>query len=325
MVMIEGMKVMGINKHSEEKSGQVKVDGGKVGYRYYEPHNKKYKDRAPLVLVHGGPGGSHIGMYDALNALADTRPLIGYDQLGSYLSTTKKMDLDLMTVERFAEEPRYLLDALKVDKAVLLGHSWGGVVIGEFALKYPDRIAGLIFSAPLLSTQRWVDDCQKLLSALPKDVQQTIRECEANGTTDSQAYKEADKIFSKRHFARAAKVPSSVSASGRRTNKHIYNTMWGPSEFTHSGALGDYDMFPRLNEIKAPTLFICGEYDTATPATMKAAQAEVAGSHVHVVKDAGHALITDDNRDYIRAVKSFLKDDVDRGLKAQSKPPSLKR
>ncbi|MAH05187.1 MAG: hypothetical protein CL561_06495 [Alphaproteobacteria bacterium] len=311
---------MAINKHSLERAGMCKVDGGEVGYRYYEPHNEAYKKRAPLMLIHGGPGGSHIGMYDALNKLADTRPVIGYDQLGSYLSPAK-VTTSLMQVERFAEEPRYLLDHLNVDKAVLLGHSWGGVIIGEFALKYPDRVAGLVFSAPLLSTQRWVDDCNGLLAQLPLEMQKTIRECEANGTTDSDAYKAADEFFGKRHFCRASRKPSSVAASAKRSNREIYNKMWGPSEFTHSGTLGDYDLFPRLNQITAPTMFICGEYDTATPATMKDAQAEVQGAKLHVVPNAGHACITDGYKNYTTALKSFLKDDVD----AQAaKPPAPK-
>ena len=312
---------MALNKHSLEKAGKIKVDGGSVGYRYYEPHNEGFKSRAPLMLVHGGPGGSHIGMYDAIHAIADTRPMIGYDQLGSYLSPAK-VTPDLMQVERFAEEPRYILDSLGVDKAVLLGHSWGGVVIGEFALKYPDRIAGLIFSAPLISTKRWVDDCNHLLSQLPEDMQRTIRECEQNGTTDSPEYQAADEFFGKRHFCRAARTPSSVIANGKRSNREIYNKMWGPSEFTHSGTLSDVDLFPRLHELKTPTLVICGEYDTATPAYMKEVQGEIEGARLHVVADAGHAVMSDGNKDYIKAVKTFLKEDVDQKAKLAPKPPA---
>lgn len=301
---------MGINKHSLERAGLCKVDGGEIGYRAYYPHIEKYNQRAPIVLIHGGPGGSHIGMYDALHGLADTRPLIGYDQLGSYLSPAQ-ITPSLMRVERFAEEPRYLLDHLNVDKAVLLGHSWGGVIIGEFALKHPDRVAGLIFSAPLLSTKRWVDDCNKLLSDLPPEMQKTIRECEANGTTDSPEYKAADAFFGKRHFYRAAHKPAIVKANAKRSNREIYGKMWGPSEFTHTGILGDYDVFPRLHKIAAPTLFICGEYDTATPETMRDAQALVKGADLHVVPNAGHACITDGHKDYMKAVKGFLTTRVD--------------
>jgi proline-specific peptidase len=301
---------MTMNKYSLEKSGTVAVDGGDIGYRYYEPHNPKYKNRAPVVLVHGGPGGCHMGMFDALSALAETRPVIGYDQLGSHLSPAK-IDNDLMKVERFTEEPRYLLDALGIEKAVLLGHSWGGVIISEFALKYPNRVAGLIYSSPLISTQRWVDDCNALLAQLPPEMQKTIRECEANNTTDSQAYKGADSYFGKRHFSRAAKPASLVGANGKRSNRELYNSMWGPSEFTHSGTLGQLDLFPRLKELTAPTLIVCGEYDTATPTYMQEVQGEINGARLSVIKDAGHAVYTDGNKAYLQAVRSYLKDRVD--------------
>jgi proline iminopeptidase len=314
---------MAMNKYSLEKSGTVAVDGGDIGYRYYEPHNPKYKKRAPVVLIHGGPGGSHIGMFDALSALAETRPVIGYDQLGSYLSPAK-IDDDLIKVARFTEEPRYLLDALGVEKAVLLGHSWGGVIISEFALKYPDRVAGLIYSSPLISTQRWVDDCNGLLAQLPPEMQKTIRECEAAGTTDSQAYKDADNYFGKRHFSRAAKPASLVGASGKRSNRDIYNAMWGPSEFTHSGTLGQLDLFPRLKELTAPTLIVCGEYDTATPAYMQEVQGEIKGARLSVIKDAGHAVFSDGNKAYLQAIKSYLKEEVDRRVRPSVKTCSPK-
>lgn len=311
---------MAIKKHSLEKAGKIAVDGGEVGYRYYVPHNEKFKNRAPLVLVHGGPGGSHIGMYDALHDIADSRPILGYDQLGSYLSPAK-MSADLMAVERFAQEPLHLLDALGIEKAVLLGHSWGGVIIGEFALNHPDRVAGLIFSAPLISTQRWVEDCNKLLAQLPPEMQKTIRECEKNGTTDSPEYQAADTFFGKRHFSRAARTPSAVIANGKRSNRELYNAMWGPSEFTHSGTLSDVDLFPRLKNITAPTQIICGEYDTATPSYMKEVQGQITGAQLYVVPNAGHAVISDGNKDYIRTVKGFLSNKIDMKTASKIMPP----
>lgn len=67
---------MGINGHSLEVVRDVDVDGGTVQIRLYRPHCQQAADRIPLLITHGGPGGSSVGLYDALNPLADQRPTI---------------------------------------------------------------------------------------------------------------------------------------------------------------------------------------------------------------------------------------------------------
>ena len=106
----------------------VAVPGGDIQYRSYRPHNDEAAARTPLLITHGGPGGSSIGLYDALHSIADQRPLICYDQLGSCCSPAD-LSTDQMTLSRFAVEPLRLLDALELDTVHLLGHSWGGTVM----------------------------------------------------------------------------------------------------------------------------------------------------------------------------------------------------
>lgn len=300
---------MTINKHSLEKSGMVPVEGGDIHYRLYVPHDAEAATRTPLIVAHGGPGGCHIGLYDAMSPLANDRPVLFYDQLGSYCSPAD-MTEDLMTVARFAEEPRFLMAALSMDKAVFLGHSWGSVIAVEFFMNHPEKIAGLILSSPLLSTRRWVDDCNRLLAAMPQDVQDTIRTCEAEGTTKSDAYSEADRAFSERHYRRSDLNHPAIKT---RKNMHIYNTMWGPSEFSHSGTLGNLDLFPRLHRINVPTLLLCGVYDTATPEAMKDAQDAIgSNAQIAILPNAGHATFIDANDGYVNAVGGFLAQTVDR-------------
>ncbi|MDD5586399.1 MAG: proline iminopeptidase-family hydrolase [Alphaproteobacteria bacterium] len=296
---------MTIMRHSLEKSGEVSVEGGNIHYRYYEPHDLEKTGRTPIVVVHGGPGASHVMMYDALCALADERPALFYDQLGSYFSPAE-VTQDLMRVDRFADEILRLLDALNLKKAVLLGHSWGAAVIAAFALQYCERVEGLILSCPFLSTKRWIDDCNELLKALPADAQAAIHRCEAEGTTDSEEYKAADKLFFARYMCRLEKMPDLWAKHSKQWNPNIYNAMWGPSEFTCMGLLKDFDLFPRLPEIKVPTAIICGEFDTATPKTMKIVQSLINGSTLKVIPGSGHLAFLDGNEAYVAAVLETL-------------------
>lgn len=301
---------MAINKHSLEKTFTVAVEGGNISCRLYEPHEKDAMTRPPLIALHGGPGGSHAGMYDALHSLCDNRPTVFYDQLGSHFSPAK-MTPGLMRIERFADEVVQIVKARSFDRVILLGHSWGAAVAVEFALTHPEKTAGLILSAPLLSTPRWVADCNALLQNLPPKMLEAIRRCEANGATGSAEYREADRFFSKRHYCRLDNPPAAMEKHRSKRNAEIYNAMWGPSEFTCAGTLKDLDYFPRLREIAAPVLIVCGEYDTATPGTMEEARALMQNTELSVIPDSGHAVYVDGHEKYLAAVRRFLSEKVD--------------
>ena len=283
------------------------VNGGDVHYRYYEPHDPQKAQRTPILFIHGGPGSSHSLMYDALAALANEHPCFFYDQLGSYYSPATLTD-EQMCIEHFADEINRILPQLHNKQVLLFGHSWGGAVAAYYTLNNPEKVKGLILSCPLLSTQRWIEDCNLLLSQLPHDVQETIEKCEKEGTTDSPAYQEADALFSSQHFLRTTDqtILQMKGKHKKKFTKKVYNTMWGPSEFSCSGILSEFDIFDRLHEITIPTLLLCGEHDTARPETMKMAQAEIKNATVSVIPESGHLAFLDNNFAYVAEVDLFL-------------------
>lgn len=291
--------------HTLMKTGFVPVTGGQIHYRCYEPHDLEKTAKTPVLMIHGGPGACHALMYDCLAQMADERICLYYDQLGSHFSPAE-MTPEWMTVERYADEITRLLDAAGYEKVILFGHSWGGALAAHYILKHPHRVAGLVLSCPLLSTARWIADCNRLLAALPQQMQDTIRQCEAAGTTDSAAYKEADAYFLSIHLVRSKDQGQLLAKHRGRLNGMIYNYMWGPSEFSCRGTLHNFDVFDRLGEIKVPTLLICGAYDTATPETMGEAQRLIAGSDLAIVPDSGHLAFVDNNEAYLAAVEAFM-------------------
>ena len=282
---------VGLNAHSLESVGKVAVDGGDIEYRLYRPHDDDAASRTPLVVTHGGPGGSSIGLYDALHVLADLRPVVFYDQLGSHASPAE-LSADQMTLQRFADEPLHLLDALAIESAALLGHSWGGSVITQFCINHPNRVDALVLSSPLLSTRRWVDDCNELLDVL---------------RGEGVAEHDLEASFNQRHFCRSAPPPPSLLRERSRSNTSLYEAMWGPNEFAPNGRLDDLDLFPQLSTIAAPTLLLCGQYDTATPSCLDEARQAI-GAHAitEVLVDAGHKCYLDQHQAYVDAVTTFL-------------------
>ena len=285
---------MGINRHSLEAVKTVSVEGGSIELRLYRPHCIQAAERCPLLLTHGGPGGSSVGLYDALHPLADERPTVFYDQLGSFSSPADLLP-EQMTLKRFSEEPLCILNELRIPYAHVFGHSWGGSVMTQFCFDHPDRVKSLLLSSPLLSTQRWIKDCNHLINRIQQELGQSA---------------DLEGEFERRHFCRSDQDLNSdaLRCERQRSNNKLYQQMWGPSEFEHQGMLGDLDFFPGFPTLSTPTLLICGEYDTATPKTMEDARSAIGESaQLAVLKNAGHKTYVDRNQAFIDVVSQYLK------------------
>ena len=284
---------MGINRHSLEAVRTVSVDGGCIELRCYRPHCAEAADRIPLLITHGGPGGSSVGLYDALHPLADQRPTIFYDQLGSFASPADLLP-EQMTLRRFATGPLCILDHLGIARAHVFGHSWGGAIMAQFCLNHPDRVAALLLSSPLLSTQRWMADCNQLIKTIQRELGESVN---------------LEMEFERRHFCRSDQKSDqdAVRCERQRSNHKLYQQMWGPSEFRHQGMLSDLDLFPSIQNVTKPTLLICGEHDTATPQTLQDAASIIGDrARLEVLMNAGHKTYLDRNRAFIAVVNDFL-------------------
>jgi len=288
-------------KDSKEyiEEGFVEVNGGKVWYRM----NGKGPE-TPLLLLHGGPGSSSFS-FDPLTALSEDRPIIFYDQLGSGRSD-RISDTSLMTVERYVEEVEQLRKSLELEKVYVYGHSWGTALGLEYYLKYPKHVKGIIFSSPYFSTKRWIKDANKLVKKLPDSVQQIIKINEKNKTFDNPRYKEAVNLFYAKHLRRKERPQSRKDSANMFFGTNVYEYMWGPSEFTATGTLLNYDRIDKLQEVDVPTLFMTGTYDEARPETVKNYQRLVSGSEYVEISEAGHATLNDNQSQTIKAVKRFI-------------------
>ena len=128
----------------------VPVRGGRI---YVRVNGRLDGPKAPLVMVHGGPGSSHAGFIPAL-PLADDRAVILYDQLDNGRSDAPNDPFN-WTVERFVSEIDAIRAALNLRQFHLLGQSWGGTVVNEYAARRPAGLKSLILSSPLISTSGW--------------------------------------------------------------------------------------------------------------------------------------------------------------------------
>lgn len=283
------------------RAGFVDVPGGPV---WYEMAGST--DGVPLLVLHGGPGGTSCGL-QLLYPLADERPVIRYDQLGSGRSG-RPDDRSLWQRDRFVEALHALRKELGLQQMHLQGHSWGGALAAYYVLeKGGEGIVSLTLSSPLISTPLWIRDANALRATLDADVQAVLDKHEADGSTDHADYLAATRVFYDLFVTRGDAVEETSCPDAPRSAL-IYEQMWGPTEFYATGSLQDFDLTPRLGEIDVPTLFVTGEFDEARPATVKAFADSVPGARFEVIAGTGHASLSRQPQRYRDLLRAFMRD-----------------
>jgi proline-specific peptidase len=260
--------------------------------------------KAPLLLLHGGPGGAHDYMESMGELARGGRRVIMYDQLGCGKSPVPSNPA-MWTVELFVEEVDVVRQALGLERLHILGQSWGGMLGMEYALTQPEGVESLIICDSPGRMDLWVEEANRLRAVLPSDVQETLLKHEQAGTTDDPAYEEACLVFYNRHVCR---VPwsDSVSRSFAQMPNEVYMTKNGPSEIHCIGTLRTWDVTPRLGEITIPTLVISGRYDEATPKISKEVSDAIPGAEWVLFEESSHMPHEEEPERFRQVVGDFL-------------------
>jgi proline iminopeptidase len=286
--------------------GFVDVPGGRVAFRVIGGG-----DTVPVLLIHGGPGGTSCSYASSVDGIASSRPVILYDQLGSG-NSDRMLDLKRDAVlPRFVREVQAVREQLDLKEIHLVGHSWGATVALEYLLTAnPTGVRSVSFVGPLLSTPRWIHDANELVRQLPQDAQDAIQAAKSTGNFSTPEFEAANEVFEASFGTRTPREQRQLPACAAtpvRFNAQLYEYMWGPSEFVANGTLRDYDRFAQLSALKLPTLFLVGEFDEARPETAREFQAQVPGSIVKVIAGAGHGVTVDQTAAFNTAIEEFIR------------------
>ena len=265
-----------------------------------------------VLLLHGGPGGSHDYLVNFADHLVPSGyELYFYDQLGSFRSD-KPDDVSLWTVERFLEEVETVRQALGLEDFVLIGQSWGGMLGIEYALAHQQHLKGLIISNMMASIPAYNDYAEKVLMAtMDPEVLAELKAFEAAEDYENPRYME---LLMEHHYVNhllrmpAEEWPDFVNATFEHFNPNVYVLMQGPSELGASGRLAEWDRTADLGAITVPTLVVGATHDTMDPAHMEWMAGEVANGRYLHCPDGSHMAHIDDQEVYFAGLLRFLRD-----------------
>ena len=328
-IVFLGLSVFGINCGERNSSNKTDyfathengVQAGNVKMIAIESMGKKFNvwtkrvgnnPKVKILLLHGGPGATHDYFQSFENFLPQEGfEFIYYDQLGSGNSDNPD-DTAYWDLDRFVEEVEQVRLALGLNKNnfYLLGHSWGGILAMQYALKYQDNLKGLVVSNMMSSCPDYGKYADNVLAKqFDPVVLDTIMEIEKRGDFDNPNYMGLlGPNFYEKHILRipAAEWPDPVNRAFAKINKSLYVTMQGPSEFGISGRLVNWDLSKKLSTIVVPTLVIGAQHDTMDPEHMKWMSTQFKnGSYLYCEKGS-HMAMYDDQETYFKGLINYL-------------------
>ncbi|HEU0131725.1 MAG TPA: proline iminopeptidase-family hydrolase [Mycobacteriales bacterium] len=267
-------------------------------------------EKAPVVVLHGGPGATHDYLLSVADLAEQGRAVVHYDQLGNGRSThLPERGAEFWTVELFVRELANLLDHLGIaGRYHVVGQSWGGFLAQEHALTRPPGLRGLVLADTAASFPMFVEAANRLREQLPPGVNETLLKHENAGTTDDPEYAAACQVFYDRHVCRIVPNPPEVAYafSQIEADPTVYHTMNGPSEFHVIGSIKDWQVLDRLGEIAYPTLIVSGRYDEATPDVVRPLHEGIAGSEWVLFEESSHLPHVEERDRWMAVVGAFL-------------------
>jgi proline-specific peptidase len=290
---------------SARREGFLPFRQFRVWHRIVGELDQTATGRFPLLVLHGDPGPPH-NYLEPLGALVQSgRPVVFYDQLGGG-NSDRPDDPMLWNIDLFLEEVAAVRRELGLERVHLLGHSWGGMLALSYALMQPTGLLSLVLAGGIASVPLHIAEVNKLREQLPPEVQEVLNQHEEAGTTDDPAHEEATMAFFAGHLCKLDPWPEYVTEALERINPQVYQTMWGPSELQITGNLKDWDVSPRLGEIRLPTLLLSGRYDLCTPAEQEVLRESIPGSEWVLFEESAHLPHAEETERLLEVLEDFL-------------------
>lgn len=131
--------------------------GSRIAYQRFPAEDRRYKE--PVIFLHGGPGGSVVSFQpitDVISSLSeDGYDVYFYDQIGGGISGRLRNIRDY-TLSRQIADLENIRQKIGIEKMILIGESFGGVLAAHYAAHYPENIEKTVLISPgELVSQEW--------------------------------------------------------------------------------------------------------------------------------------------------------------------------
>ena len=261
------------------------------------PDGESMRQKPTLIVLHGGPGFDHTGFKPVFDPLTDICQIVYLDHRGNGRSGGR--DPKDWTLARWGDDVRALCDALGIEKPIVLGQSFGGMVAQSYATRHPDHPGKLILSS---TAARWDLD-------LALDWFERLGGPDARGIAERFWTRMTDED-------RAAYMTHAMPLYNPRAKTDSFlrsRSTARPEVLRHFGGPGGemltMDFRHTLARITCPCLVLGGTLDPITPvdrAREIAAHITNAPCDLVLLEDCGHGVWRDDPDQAIAILSRFI-------------------
>ncbi|MDB5203460.1 MAG: Proline iminopeptidase [Ferruginibacter sp.] len=275
-----------------------------VAYNSHIPiHYKIFGKGKPVLIINGGPGMNSNGFADLAMKLSSNNQAIIYDQRGTGKSEMDHADSSNMTMDLMISDIEALRKKLNIDKWIILGHSFGGMLASYYATKYPQHIRALV-----LSSSGGID--LNLLNYVSKNIDAKLNRIErdslafwnrkiANGDTAYSSRLGRGRNLAAAYVYHREFIPV-LAERLTQGNSQINNLLWADMQHKH------FDCSNGLQHFEKPVLIFHGQNDILEKRTAEKAAGVLKNSQLVVLPNCGHYGWLDSPEVYFSHLNKFL-------------------
>ena len=258
-------------------------------------------DGNPLLVMHGGPGVDHTTMH-SLKPCADRHTLVFYDHRCN--GRSEGAEINSMTWENLTADADELRQKLGFDRWAVLGHSFGGMVALEYALRYPQHLSHLIL-IDTCADIRWAQEQAPEALAKRGYPNETVELARRffNGKIEPKEMSQAMRKFGQAYYYQLNLLTLAREIlSGFRMKTRPEAPIFGFGQL-----LKGWTVMDRLGEITAPTLILAGRHDFQFPPEhQESLAAGIAHARLQIIEEAGHNVLSEKPKEINQEILSFL-------------------
>ncbi|MGN8224757.1 alpha/beta fold hydrolase [Gracilimonas sp. BCB1] len=298
-----------IQKEAETRDGFIQTDDGAA--LFYQVQGMSTDT---LLIIHGGPGAGINSFSPSAKPLAKDFTLIFYDQRGGGKSTLPE-DTTRLKPEYFVEDLEAVRDYFNLDSMNVLTHSFGSIVLAEYATKYPHHLNRVVFHGSTGPVRAEMGEYYRARAQQASPVPDTSLTNRASTLLASLLEGSADDpVLTCREYEELSKQIATLR--GERAS-HKGSTCDGPAEavkyyYQYTAQLapaffGNWDYSEKLKDVKAPLLVVYGKEDSLAISSQRRWTDITQNSRLLLVPEADKGSLSDNPGFTLQAITTFFR------------------
>ncbi len=252
IVALLGLMALGCPAASAQEADSILVSNAVL-------HYSVQGQGQPILLLSGGPGISSESLSHLNQRLSARYRCILFEQRGTGRSHTAPLDSTTINLNQAMDDITQVLRRLKIEKVIIVGHSWGAMLATSYAINHPQSVAKLVLIGPgpldMSGYSLLADNIKSRASKAELLFMKAVRDSIDHHAASAELLKSYDKTFV-RLLMHDALIADSLRDSIKATNNSAMLDL-----MLQDLARNRYDLKPGLSRLRIPMLVVCGRQD----------------------------------------------------------------